>query len=64
MEQFQLPAVEGFPWPPPVYLHQRAEASTWTAEDEAKAAAALTPPKRLYLQFDAWLAEQERLAGE
>ena len=65
MEQFFLPAIEGFVWPQPVYAHRPAgvEPGAWGGEQEASAAAALTPPRRLYARFDAWLEEQERRAA-
>ncbi len=65
MEQFFLPAIEGFAWPQPVYAHRPAgvEPGAWGGEQEASAAAALTPPRRLYARFDAWLEEQERRAA-
>jgi hypothetical protein len=63
MEQFSLPAVPGFDWPRPVYVHRPQDAAAWAAEDEARAAAALVPPRRLYARFDAWLEEQERRAA-
>ena len=65
MERFELPAVPGFAWPEPVYCHppQNAEPGAWSLEQEAAAAAALTPPRRLYERFDRWLEEQERKAA-
>jgi len=63
MEPFTLPIVPGFAWPEPVYPHRPTHAESWGPEQEAAAAAALTPPRRLYERFDAWLAEQERRAA-
>lgn len=63
MEQFELPQLDGFTWPAPVYLYRPAGSGAWTAEQEAKATAALTPPKQLYARFDRWLEEQERRAA-
>ena len=65
MEEFCLPAVEGFVWPQPVYVHRpSAWQGAWGAAEEAAAAAAQTPPRQLYARFDAWLAEQERRASQ
>jgi len=63
MERFELPDVPGFAWPPPVYCHRPQGIEAWGLEQEAAAAAALTPPRRLYERFDAWLEEQERKAA-
>ena len=64
MEDFALPTLDGWTWPPPVYPHRPPAAATWGPADEAKAAAALVPPRRLYATYGRWLAEQERLAAE
>ena len=48
MEQFELPRLEGFTWPEPVYLYRPAGAESWGPREEATAAAAITPPRELY----------------
>ena len=63
MEHFALPELDGWTWPPPVYPHRPPAAATWGPPDEAKATAALVPPRRLYATYGRWLAEQERLAA-
>jgi hypothetical protein len=66
MEQMTLPelATPGWTWPEPVHFHKpETWDGAWGPEQEAKAAAARTPPRRLYERFDAWLAEQQRLAA-
>ena len=64
MEQFELPELREWAWPPPVFPHREPAAATWGPMDEAKAAAAIVPPRRLYDRFDRWLEEQERRAAE
>jgi hypothetical protein len=64
MEDFALPTLEGWNWPPPVYPHRPPSAETWGPPEEAKAAAAIVPPRRLYARYDRWLDDQERQAAE
>ena len=69
MEDFPaLPdlGLDDWTWPEPVYLHRPENLGAdgpWGATEEAKAAAARTPPRRLYARFDQWLEEQERRAA-
>jgi hypothetical protein len=63
MEDFALPTLENWTWPPPVYPHRPPGAATWGPIDEAKAAAVLVPPRRLYARYDRWLDDQERFAA-
>ncbi len=56
MEQFALPEIPGWQWPGPVYLYRPAGATSWTASDEAAAAARIVP-HALYERYRAYVAE-------
>jgi len=65
MEHFELPHVEGLVWPEPFYPHRpQGVEGNWGAEQEARAAYALTPPRKVYARVAAWREEQERASAE